>query len=158
MPFPEKSKGGTLPALEENPEQRALFDEYVAMGRNRSLEKLQAHTERTIQTIQRWSSRFGWVRRADLKDRELLENGLESARDHINNKKLALAIINKMIKDVAVIDEKGELVGTTVQAKNVYDIKTLIEIKDIILGVDKKDTSPKGGNTNIDKAIFIIKK
>ncbi len=148
-----------LPAKGENLEQRALFEEYCKMGAKRTLKKLLDISPRSWKTIQSWSIRFQWVRRAEQKDRELMECvGLESPKQNIERKQLILDIINHMIEQIAVLDENGKVKETKFGAKNVYDIRTLVDIRDEVLGVKKDAKESKSGNTNIDKAIFIIKK
>jgi hypothetical protein len=148
-------------AVTENLEQRALFEEYVALGSRRRLLDLMQFTDKSWVTVQRWSVQFNWVKKAVERDKELMEcAGLETPKENVKNKKLALDIVNKMIKDLAILDENGNVVGTTVQAKNVFDLRTLIDVRNEILGIkDKMDRTNKlNQQTNIDKAIFIIKK
>jgi hypothetical protein len=147
-----------LPVKTENIEQRALFEEYVKMGYTRTLAKLTDKTPRSWNTIQIWSRKFDWIKRANMADKEIMENlSLESPVENTERKRLILDIINKMITDIAVVDEKGKVVGTTLQAKNVFDLRTLVDVRNEILGVKDK-SKDKSNQTNIDKAIFIIKK
>ena len=147
-----------LPALTENMEQRDLFEKYIAMGKGRTLKKLIPHCKRKWLTIQNWSVRFNWARRALERDKEAMETyGLETPEEHLKNKKLALDIVNKMIKDMAVLDKNGNVVETIIKAKNVFDLRTLVDVRDEILGLKDKAEKTKQ-LTQIDKAIFIIKK
>lgn len=139
-------------------EQYRCFLEYVKMGHTRSLERLGIQVGKRTKTLAEWSRKYNWVERARIKDRELLDDGLESPRENADNKKLALSIINMMIKDCGVFDEKGNLIDTTLKVKSVYDIKLLLEMKDYILGIDKDKGKPQPSGTTIDKAIFILKK
>jgi hypothetical protein len=147
-----------LPMRAENMEQRALFEEYVAMGAQRSLKKLLPHTRRVWNTVQKWSHDFNWVVRARERDKELMDSNLiETPRENVERKKLALEIVNKMIRDIAILDKDGKVIDTTLKAKNVFDLRTLVDVRDELLGL--KDKSRKeASQTNIDKAIFIIKK
>lgn len=152
------TQGRNLPACTENMEQRDLFEKYVSMGKDRSLKKLIPFTKKKWLTIQNWSVKFNWSKRALERDKEAMETyGLETPSEHLKNKKLALDIVNRMIRDTAVLDEDGKLIGTTIQAKNVFDLRTLIDVRDEMLGL--KDKAEKTKNlTQIDKAVFIIKK
>ena len=144
-------------AVTENLEQRALFEEYVAMGEHRSLKKVLEISRRSWNTIQAWSVKFNWRVRAQERDKELMENiSVETPRESVDRKKFALDIVNNILKDIAVLDENGKVIDTKVKAKNIFDIRTLIDIRAEILG--EKDKSQKAGTTNIDKAVFIIKK
>jgi len=148
-----------LPAISENIEQRELFEKYVAMGKERTLAKLVPLTSKSWQSVQRWSIKFNWSKRARERDKEALEVfGLETPADHLKHRKLALDIVNKMIEDIAVLDKDGKVTGTTIKAKNVFDIRTLVDVRDEILGLKDKAEKTKQQLTNIDKAIFIIKK
>ena len=148
-----------LPVKAENLEQRALFEEYVGMGSKRSLMKLQDHTDRAWNTVQAWSIRFNWVVRANERDKELMEcAGFETPQQNVQRKKLALDIVNKMIEDMAVVNEHGKVVDTTIKAKTVFDLRTLVDVRNEILGIKDKMDRTKNQQTNIDKAIFIIRK
>jgi hypothetical protein len=148
-----------LPVKTENLEQRALFEEYVAMGSKRSLAKLLDVTDRAWKTVQAWSIKFNWVVRAATRDKEMMENVLiESPRESANRRKLSLDIVNKMIQDIAVLDKDGVVIDTTIKAKTVFDIRTLVDVRDEILGLKDKMEKTKASQTNIDKAIFIIRK
>jgi hypothetical protein len=147
------------PATTENFEQRELFEKYCVMGRGRTLRKLLTQTKRPWGTVQTWSRKFGWVRRAADRDHESLGSvGLETPENNLKNKKLALDIVNKMIQDMAILDEDGKVVDTVIKAKNVFDLRTLVDVRDEILGLKEKAEKNKLATTNIDKAIFIIKK
>jgi hypothetical protein len=149
------------PAISENLEQRALFEEYVKMPGRRSLRRLfeSGVTTRSWKTVQAWSIKFNWVKRVQQKEKELMDVvGLESPRESIERKQLVLKIIDLMIDDIVKRDENGLIVGTKFGAKNVFDIRTLVDIRDEVLGIKKAKESDKGGTTNIDKALFIIKK
>ncbi len=144
-------------AVTENIEQRILFEEYVKLGAKRSLKKLMEFSPRSWTTIQKWSIKFNWVKRAMENDRESMETfGLETQSEGVIRKKLALDIVNKMIEDIAVIKD-GKVIDTTLKAKNVFDLRTLVDVRDEILGIKEKMAKTQQ-QTNIDKAIFIIKK
>jgi hypothetical protein len=150
-----------LPAKSENLEQRLLFEEYVSMGSSRSLKKLMEHTKRSWKTVQAWSIRFKWNIKARERDKELMETiGMETPRENVERRKLSLDIVNKMIADIAILDDAGEVVDTKIKAKSVLDLRTLIDVRDEILGVKERmeKNSKQNNQTNIDKAIFIIKK
>ncbi len=144
-------------AVSENIEQRILFEEYVKLGAKRSLKKLMEFSPRSWTTIQKWSIKFNWVKRAMENDKESMETfGLETQSEGVIRKKLALDIVNKMIEDIAVIKD-GKVIDTTLKAKNVFDLRTLVDVRDEILGIKEKMAKTQQ-QTNIDKAIFIIKK
>jgi hypothetical protein len=149
-----------VPGKPENLEQRALFEEYVKLGSKRSLKQLIPLTDKSWETIQVWSQKFTWVKRAREEDAKMIDNiSLESPKENYERRKLILSLINKMIKDVAKLDESGNVIGSNFPARNVFDLRTLIELRDEQLGVkDKSKITPNGGTTNIDKAVFIIKK
>lgn len=153
-----KTANRRLPALSENMEQRDLFEQYVAMGKGRTLKKLLPLTKKKWITVQHWSVKFNWARRAQERDKEAMETyGLESPTQNLANKKLALDIVNKMIQDIAVLDTAGNVIDTTLKAKNVFDLRTLVDVRDEILGLKDKADRTKA-QTNIEKAVFIIKK
>ena len=150
-----------LPMVPEGLEHRTLFEEYVKMGAGRKIKDLveKKITTRCWGTIQAWSIKYHWVKRARERDKEMMENiGLETHAESVEHKRLALDIVNKMIRDIAVIDEHGKVIDTTIKAKNVFDIRTLVDVRDEILGVKEKMAKTASQQTNIDKAIFIIKK
>ncbi len=149
-----------VPGKPENLEQRGLFEEYVKLGSKRSLKQLKPLTDKSWETIQVWSQKFCWVKRSREEDAKLIDNiSLESPKENFERRKLILSLINKMIKDIAKLDADGNVIGSEFPAKNVFDLRTLIELRDEQLGQkDKPKISSQGGTTNIDKAVFIIKK
>lgn len=146
----------------ENLEQRMLYEEYVKLGDGRSLEKLLPLTQRSRNTVIAWSKKFNWANRVEQEDKALMESTPvpESQRENKERKKLILDMIDFMIKELVEFNPDGTVKKTKVQAKNIFDLRTLIDIRDEQLGLKKSGPRSGGGGetTNIDKAVFIIKK
>ncbi len=164
LPVPAKKNKGYHPKARthETVEQRKWFMEYVKLGSShRSLEKIIAMSGRHPHTIAKWSSRWKWVERTAVEDQKLLDigDGLDTHAINSKRKKLVLDLADYLIKHAAIIDEEtGEVTGAKINIKNVFDLRAVIDIRDEQLGLKDKNKAIGSGTTNIDKAVFIIKK
>jgi hypothetical protein len=151
------SVGRKLSAGQETVEQRRAFEEYCKMGDERSLVKIAKLMNKAPLTVQRWSKIFDWRNKVIKVDQQHIDTAnIESIADHTDSRKRNLKLIDVMLKDAAIIDENGNIVESKVKLKSMTDIRTALEVREALLGRDK--TGKSGDTTNIDKAVFIIKK
>lgn len=150
-------RGRKLEVGNETMEQRRAFEEYSRLGDERSLVKVADIVGKTDVTIQKWSKCFGWVERVKKLDNAIIDTAsVESLPEQMDNRKRNLKLIDVMLRDAAVIDENGNIVESKIKLKSMTDIRTALEVREALLGRDK--TGKSGDTTNIDKAVFIIKK
>lgn len=153
------ARGKKLSKENETVEQRLAFEEYLRMGDNRSLAKIADVLGKQELTISRWSKALDWVERARAADMANIDTaGVESLTESMDKRKNNLKLIDSMLRDSAIIDEEGNVVGSTIKLRSMNDIRTALEVREALLGT-AKTSNGKGGNIgNIEKAVFIIKK
>lgn len=145
----------------ETLEQRTLYEEYLRLGDDRSIDKVVSLSKRSRNTVYAWSKKFNWFDRANQEDKALTEGSTvlpEPQRKNRERKQLILDMIDWMIKEMVVFNPDGTIKMTKLQPKNIFDLRTLIDIRDEQLGLKKAASGKPGDTTNIDKAVFIIKK
>lgn len=101
--------------MAESTKARAAFEEYCALGPERSLAKLAVKVGRStgyVRQLERWSSEGQWVERAKQFDRERAE---EKRR--------------KQDAEIERMNERHAMIGTTQQAKAIKQIEELIAAK-----------------------------
>jgi hypothetical protein len=156
--YPQKSYRGPKPlAGKETLEQRMIFEEYVKMGDARSLVKLADLTKKPLPSLTTWSKKYKWQERLlALHDATSESMTIEPLDVQIRKKQLFVKLIDKMIENSIVVNKKGDIEKVTISLRNMADLRSALEIRDDILG-NKKKSGP-GFGTNIEKAVFIIKK
>lgn len=138
------------------------LEHYVAMGDERSIRKLAGQIGVGYSTLQKWSVKYGWQDKlVEMVKVSQEENQVEPIDEQIRKKRFNLAVIDKMLRDVAVVDKKtGEVLETTVKLRNMNDFRTAVDLRDTIIAGPrgKGGIFGTGSKTDIQQAVFIIKK
>ena len=143
----------------ETEDQRRAFDEYLAMGDNRSISGLAQKIGRDRNVLMRWAAKHKWMERViEWSQQTGMARSIQPLDQEIASKRLAVSICDKIIANAAILDEEGNFKDTTIVARSVQDLQRVLETKNAILyGNQGKQDSGKR-NTQIGQAVFIIKK
>lgn len=98
----------------EQPHQLKVFEQYFAMGDQRSFSKLSADTGVKLHTLRLWSSSFGWSQRIAERDSEVVRQASEkSMTDAVAQTELNLKMIRmakmRLAKDISEGKAKGTI-------------------------------------------------
>jgi len=141
----------------ESPEQAQAFQVYYAMGSDRSYDKVGQALGKHINTIKKWSKKFGWQERIATTNgivvsgmnESLVKKTLETKeqskmisqmlRDNFQKDVEAGEIKVRSINDFVAIDKHDLLVrGEATERKEVRSVEIKGEVKDILAYIGKK--------------------
>lgn len=139
----EKSLRQRRAPKEETLRHREIFEIYYAMGDARSLRDLAKIVDVTINTIEIWSSTFGWVDRVQLRDQELIRRIQDDFKDEIlRYRSYYIDIVKGMIHGCLEFDKDGKP-SMSIKPTTVSDLEKLIKLHMALMGDDGK---PAGGS------------
>jgi hypothetical protein len=150
-------------ALNMESQQNAAkaFERYVEMGDDRSYPRLAAETGHSLSVINKWGRTFKWPDRVkDLIHASISSSVVEPVTEQMKKRKLHLRLIDFMLKDTAILDKNGEVIGSNVQLKSMQDVQRALETRESILNANqgKVGGGVFGPGAQIGQAVFIIKK
>jgi hypothetical protein len=136
------------------------FEKYIEMGNERSYPRLSALTGYSVRSIMKWASVFCWQEKVrQLTDVAISSSVVEPVHESMKKRKSHLRLIDFMLKDAAILDENGELIGSKVKLNSMQDVQRALDTRESILsGNERKNHGMFGPNAQIGQAVFIIKK
>jgi transposase len=132
----------------EKPFQRAAFEYYYNLGKDRSYERVAEHTGKTLRTLYEWSRRFNWKDRCNQYDieisRRLSETTISAVVEEKSQyRKLIKAMVGQIVKDFK--DDKF-------RARNVSDLERLVKLDMLLLGESTEITKVNQTNTGLTES------
>jgi hypothetical protein len=139
---------------------REMFEKYLGMGEERSIQRLALETGRSDRVLQEWSRKFNWIKRVFAVENEYSETiGIEAIADQVEKRKFGLKLIDKIIRNTVTLKADGTIDTCSVECKSPSDIRTLLILRDELLNPAKGGkTIGAGSQINAENAVFIIKK
>lgn len=136
------------------------FEKYIELGPDRTYGKLAEITGYGSDSISRWGRKYNWVQRVrELTDVAINSLVVEPVSESMRKRKNHLQLLDFMLKDAAVVDENGNIIGSNVKLKSMQDVQRALETRESILRTDNgKAGGMLGPGTQIGQAVFIIKK
>lgn len=127
---------------EETLRHQEIFEIYYAMGDARSLRMLSEIVNVGVNTIELWSSTFGWADRVQVRDQELIRRIQDDFKDEILRYRCYyIDIVKSMIQSCLEFDEAGKPT-MSIKPTTVSDLEKLIKLHMQLMGDDGK---PAGG-------------
>lgn len=113
-------------------EIRKLFEDYYAMGANRSLRKLAEQSGMSISTIKRYASSFNWTKRVEQRDIENSKEMEKRTNEIVVNSKAMYRETIKVLTDRFVRDvHEGKIV-----IKNILDFERIVRLDLELMGAN----------------------
>jgi hypothetical protein len=127
--------------MQETKEHGDAFDEYYAMGADRSLRSLADHQDVTERTLKRWSIEFNWQKRIVQRDLTINQRTEEKTNKAIVNTKADYrADIAKKLESLTTIREGyKKLIDDAIEAikKGEIQINSAKELDTVIASLKK---------------------
>ena len=136
------------------------FEKYVELGDERSYARVAEIMGCRPRVIMEWSTRFGWKDKVrELTHQAISTTVVEPVTEQLKKRKAHLRLIDFMLKDAAVLDKDGNIIGSNVVLKSMQDIQRALETRENILNENKRGPNGVfGPNTQIGQAVFILKR
>lgn len=158
-PKSKKEDYNTRRSLAAQEQASLAFEKFVELGNGRSLPKLSEATGINIHVIRRWHYLYKWSDKIKLlMEASISSTVVETMPEQMKKRKLNLRLIDCMLKDIAIFDNDGNVVGSKVELKSMSDVQRALETRENILNANDDRRKGMFGGAQIGQAVFIIKK